>query len=254
MRKQHPITMFEQINLKKELIKERGTIQLPEKALLNEVKELLKHARQSDDAILSRLREGKTKQTFVEPIAINENELKYIFNLSQIKNVCINYRLRFLDPKLFKGDFPYEAIVKIREFEDRTGKEIKEFKLMAPSKMFKLLDPDKDPLLFANIGNGNYYLIHQWGNDLAWYRKYLVWPFRNLKNIIFTLLTLALLVTFFLPSSLIIQESKMVGQAYLGKMIFFLLFTLGLFGLTLRISLGSDKNLNELDWDNRFFY
>ena len=254
MSEQHQRAMFEDINLKKELIKERGTILQPEDALLEKVGGLLVRSLQSDEQVISRLRKGRTKNAVIDPVTVDENDFEQIFSLDQIKNVCVNYRLRFLDSKLFKANYPYEAIMKIREFEKRNGCEVKEFKLMAPSKMFKLIDPDKDPLLFANIGNGNYYLIHQWGNDLAWYRKFLAWPFRNLKNIVLTLITLSLLVTFFLPSSLIVHESKMIGQIYLGKMIFFLLFTLGTFAFTLRFSLRGNKNLNDLDWDNRFIY
>ncbi|WP_395062778.1 hypothetical protein [Flavobacterium sp.] len=42
---------------------------------------------------------------------------------------------------------------------------------MAPSKAFNLKKYD-DPLLFAPIGNDYYYLIHKWGNDLAWYKNF----------------------------------------------------------------------------------
>ena len=42
---------------------------------------------------------------------------------------------------------------------------------MAPSKLFELENYD-DPLLFASLGDGYYYLIHKWGNDLSFLEKY----------------------------------------------------------------------------------
>ena len=41
-------------------------------------------------------------------------EEEKIYTLEQIKKLCIKYRLRFLDSKVFKGDFPHEAILKIK--------------------------------------------------------------------------------------------------------------------------------------------
>src|SRR5690606_5897121 len=40
-----------------------------------------------------------------------------IYNLNDIKRVCIKYRLRFLDTSYFKGEFPYEAISEIKKLE-----------------------------------------------------------------------------------------------------------------------------------------
>ncbi|CAN0604076.1 unnamed protein product, partial [Ectocarpus sp. 12 AP-2014] len=93
-----------------------------------------------------------------------------IYHTKEIKQICIDYRLRFLDTKYFKGTIPAEGLSKIKALEKEHDTEIKGFKIIAPSKLFKLEDKD-DPLLFAPIGNGYYYLIHQWGNDLQPFRK-----------------------------------------------------------------------------------
>ncbi len=61
-----------------------------------------------------------------------------LFHIEQIKKICINYRLRFLDSKLFKGVIPKEAISKIRQLEKNHQTELKGFKVLAPSKMFKI--------------------------------------------------------------------------------------------------------------------
>ena len=44
-------------------------------------------------------------------------ETNRIFHLSQIRKVCIDYRLRFLDLKYFKGNVPAEGIEKITQLE-----------------------------------------------------------------------------------------------------------------------------------------
>ena len=44
-------------------------------------------------------------------------ETHRIFHLNQIKKVCIDYRLRFLDLKYFKGNIPNEGVEKIIQLE-----------------------------------------------------------------------------------------------------------------------------------------
>ena len=92
-------------------------------------------------------------------------ETDKIYHVQQIKDICIDYRLRFLDSSFFKNDIPEEAISKIKNFEKNHNTTLDGFKIMAPSKLFQLKNYD-DPLLFAPIGNDYYYLIHKWGNDI----------------------------------------------------------------------------------------
>ena len=72
------------------------------------------------------------------------------------------------------------------------------FKIIAPSKLFKLENYD-DPLLFAPIGNGYYYLIHKWGNDLSPLRKWLMKPYKNFENLIVAILLISLATTIVIP-------------------------------------------------------
>ena len=61
-----------------------------------------------------------------------------IFHISDIKKICIDYRLRFLDFNLFKGHVPDEAYKNLKVFYSN-HKEIKrEIKMMAPSSLFQL--------------------------------------------------------------------------------------------------------------------
>ena len=97
-------------------------------------------------------------------------ETQRIFHLNQIRKVCIDYRLRFLDLKYFKGNIPKEGINKITQLEKEHQTSLEGFKIMAPSVLFRLKKTD-DPLLFVPLGNNYFYLVHKWGNDLSFFRK-----------------------------------------------------------------------------------
>ena len=85
--------------------------------------------------------------------------------MDQIREVCIQYRLRFLDIKYFKNDLPESAHQAIQDIETNHGTVLADFKVMAPSVLFRLERKD-DPLLFVPMGNNYYYLVHKWGNDI----------------------------------------------------------------------------------------
>ena len=46
----------------------------------------------------------------------NKIESDRLFHIDDIKKICIDYRLRFLDLKYFKGEIPEEGIKKINSF------------------------------------------------------------------------------------------------------------------------------------------
>src|SRR6476620_7293381 len=79
-------------------------------------------------------------------------ETDRIFHLKQIRQICIDYRLRFLDTSYFKDGIPEEAVTAICRLEKVHETTVHGFKIMAPTKAFQLLSYD-DPLLFAPIGN-----------------------------------------------------------------------------------------------------
>lgn len=174
-------------------------------------------------------------------------ESKRIYHISTIKNICIDYRLRFLDAKYFKGDIPKEAISQIKEIEKKHNTSLKGFKIMAPSKLFKLADKD-DPLLFAPIGNGYYYLIHKWGNDLHPLRKILVWPFKNIINLAFVTMMVSFLITFLVPSGLF---SKTDTSA---EFIMIFLFNFKMIGaIVIYYGFARGKNFNPAIWNSKYF-
>lgn len=144
---------------------------------LEEVRRILNENETERQQIKSTLHAQSA--TIVNTFEFDLLETDKIFHINQIQKVSIDYRLRFLESHLFKNSIPEEAISTISALEKAHNTKLSGFKIMAPSKTFHLKNYD-DPLLFAPIGNDYYYLIHQWGNDLSWYRKLLVLPFKNI--------------------------------------------------------------------------
>ena len=131
---------------------------------------------------------------------LNKLSKSRIYHIDHIKKVSIDYRLRFLDIKYFKNKLPIEALKQIKKLEKEHKTKLSEFKIMAPSVLFRL--EKDDPLLFVPLGNEYYYLIHKWGNDLHPFRKALMWPFKNIWNLLLAVLALSWVFTELTPLSL----------------------------------------------------
>jgi hypothetical protein len=174
-------------------------------------------------------------------------ETRRIFHLSQIRAICIDYRLRFLDSKYFKGEIPEQAVSEIKKLEKMHQTELKGFKILAPSKLFKLEDKD-DPILFAPIGNGYFYLICKWGKDLHPLRRVLVWPFKNIVNLAAVVLFISLLVTLMVPRGLF---SKTGSAAEFWIIFFFMFKSIAAVVIFYGFALG--KNFNPAIWNSKYF-
>ena len=170
-----------------------------------------------------------------------------IFHLDQIKNICIDYRLRFLGSHLYKSSVPEEAVSKIRALEKVHNTTLSGFMIMAPSKQFHLESYD-DPLLFAPIGNGYYYLIHKWGNDLSRFRKLTVRPLRNFSNLLGFLAVASLLF------ALLITQLFFYGKDTDVFLLIAFLFTFKSFcGIALYYCFWKGKNFNSAIWDSPYY-
>lgn len=106
--------------------------------ILAEVQEILNKDSLKEEAISKQL--ATKNHTRENDFDFDILETDKIFHLDQIKEICIDYRLRFLNSSYFKGNIPQEAISKIKHLEAAHHTEIKGFKIMAPSKLFKLED------------------------------------------------------------------------------------------------------------------
>lgn len=174
-----------------------------------------------------------------------------IFHIDAIKALAIDYRLKFLPAKRFKGEIPTAAVSSIKEIEKAHQTALENMHVMAPKRFFELDDCDGDPLLFTQIGENHYYLIAKWGNDVSVFRKWLLWPLRNLRNAMLTIVVLAALVAVALPSELVVREATRLEWNY--RAIFFIqcLFMIG--GLSLMYTLAFNRNTSEKEWNSKYF-
>lgn len=235
---------FPKTNIEEKLLryKERSS---QSEDLLNTVYQILQEHQDRRERIEQTISQGGNK--VINGFEFDLLETDRIYHISQIKKICIDYRLRFLDSKYFKGDIPQEAFQKIAALEKQHQIELSGFKIIAPSKLFKLKDKD-DPLLFAPIGNGYYYLIHKWGNDLHPLRKVLMWPFKSIVNLTMVVFVVSYLTTLLVPDGLF---SKSNSSAQFWIIFFFMFKCLASVVIFYGFALG--KNFNPQIWNSKYF-
>ncbi|MEL6305262.1 MAG: hypothetical protein AAFQ20_10780 [Bacteroidota bacterium] len=236
--------MLRNTNIERELfkLKTRGP---EEQKVLLEVQKILETHKHPENRI---------KENLEKPSNQNQNDFVFdkldsakIYHIDQIKDICIDYRLRFLDARLFKGKIPNAAIDKVKQLEEVHNTELKGFRIMAPSKLFKLEDKD-DPLLFAPIGNEYFYLIHKWGNDLHPLRKILVWPFKGIVNLTVLTLLVSYFATLLVPDGLFTKQSS---AAEFWIIYFFMFKCIASVVIFYGFALG--KNFNPAIWNSKYF-
>lgn len=172
-------------------------------------------------------------------------ETNKIFHIDQIKTICIDYRLRFLESNLFQNPLPEEAITQIDELQKLHKTELNGFKIVAPSSAFNLKNYD-DPLLFAPIGNGYYYLIHKWGNDVSFLRKWKFKPIKNIENFLIFSVLLSWVITLITP------ETNLSRQIPMASLIVFLFAFKSIVGVALYYFFMMGKNFNTEIWNREF--
>jgi len=106
-----------------------------------------------------------------------ENEYGDIFTKSDIKEIALDYNLRFLPIEYYKGNICSELPSVILRFCEKNKISTTDnylhssFHIMAPKENFKLLEKPKDPLLFYKVGviDGEdiYTLVYKWGDDFT---------------------------------------------------------------------------------------
>ena len=185
---------------------------------------------------------------FFNDFDIDKLKSKNIYHISDIKKICIDYRLRFLNIKYFKADIPLTAQTKLKTFKKEQKLNILDLKIMAPSKLFKLKNAD-DPLLFCNLGNEYFYLIDKWGNDLSFFRKISMWPFKSLTNILFFIAFLSLLATLIIPKGIFVYDNSPNAEFFITYL--FMLKSIVAIVLFFGFSLG--KNFNKAIWNRKYF-
>ncbi|MFT4673843.1 MAG: hypothetical protein ACJAYD_001026 [Patiriisocius sp.] len=219
--------------------------QLSKNEILKDVKDVLRQ----NEIERKNIKRELQQVTISQKNAFNFDLLKtaQIFHISDIEKLCVDYRLRFLDARYFKGPFPDEAITKIRTLEKDHHTTLKGFKIVAPSKLMKLENAD-DPLLFAPMGNDYFYLIHKWGNDLHPFRKAMVWPYKTFENLVFTILIVSIFLAGITPLHFFSTGNP--TQEYL---LYFLFVFKGVAGIVLFYGFSKGKNFNNAIWRSKYY-
>lgn len=236
--------LFERTHLEKVLdrvkMKEVDTIDIHE-----EINKIFVAEQEHDNSIGQRIKNGNAREA--NEFNFDLLESGSIYHLKHIKEVCIDYRLRFLDSKYFKGDIPQEAISKIKQLEKEHKTKLQGFKIMAPSKLFKLKDKN-DPLLFVPLGNDYFYFIHKWGNDLHPLRKALMWPFKNMVNLAWVVFALSYFVTLLFPLNLFTKSTS----GYEFWILFFFMFK-SLVAVVIFYGVAKGKNFSHAIWRSKYY-
>lgn len=232
------------LNIEKELNIQKSK-DVSSKNLIEEVQKILVDNQMERNSIKNNLNsEGvQTTNAFVFDLLDTDK----IYHINSIKNICVDYRLRFLDSHLFKNEIPEEAISKISHLEKSHNLTVGGYKIIAPSKLFKLENYD-DPLLFAPIGNDYYYLIHKWGNDMNPFRKLMALPLKNMGNCLIALTLLSLVTTMILPVSKFGPENLNVV-----KLMSFLFVFKSYCAILIYYCFWKGKNFSSENWNSKFY-
>ena len=232
---------MKKVNLFEELLRERNK-QISSNELKSLIKDIWKKGDLKKNRIANSLNDKNNKN--FNKMKFENMETKNIFHKDTIKSICVQYRLRFLDSNLFKGDYPDNITKVISDIEKKHETTLNNFMIMAPSKLFKIKSPD-DPILFVPLGNDYYYLIHKWGEEFNYLRKLLVLPFKNIDNLtVFSILVsvfFALVGKLFMPS--LTSSEVFILFLFLVKGFIFIFFYM--FFLTRR-------NFSESIWNSKY--
>jgi hypothetical protein len=240
--------MFSSINIQDELLKTRRKHAETQHMLMQQVEEAQKKGTAVDEFLLKRLQKAPKPGKW----QINTDLLdkKKVFSLDDIKSICIQYRLRFLDSKYFKIEgLPTEDAQAIKSLEKELGKEIRSVKMLAAINSFRQEDVNNALLLFAEMDENNFYLVHKLGNDFTWYKKIISFPFRSIGALLVTLTIIGLPIAFIVPVLLFSTSEKVqyYQMLYLAAFTVCTAFTIVFGGFTFY------KKFSRVCWNRPYF-
>lgn len=125
---------------------------------------------------------GKLQNLRGEEIERKKFDEKYglVVHRDELKGLCLNYDLRLLPTRLYKGHLDVAAVQKLKEYATKINIELndytlrEEFFILAPSESFfleKIQVVDKDPVLLHRLNNGYYAVIYKWGKNFTFFRS-----------------------------------------------------------------------------------
>ena len=114
------------VNLEKELQTQRTKLRAEnETEVLNAFKQLYQAETEKEQQILANIFGSDGSIDLLDTTKLDPNK---IYGVDEIKKICVDYRLRFLDGSYFKGEIPFEAISKIKALQKNQQTEIKGLK------------------------------------------------------------------------------------------------------------------------------
>ncbi|MBC7861438.1 MAG: hypothetical protein IAF38_00605 [Bacteroidia bacterium] len=237
--------MFEDVKIIEALSRERKKIRGKEEVLIEEVNKILSDELFTEKNILKNLKTYNQTFDLLDEETLDKSK---IYGLKEIKNICIRYKLRFLDSQVYKGEFPSEAIFSIKELSKEQRRTFRNFKILGPYESFKNKNNTSDPILFAETNYGNFYLIHHWDNKVKWYKKITAFPLRRIETLLSTICMVSMIFTVSLPNKLLVTSSQF---SFWGLHRFACFFHLLIFftGLTVYMLFAFNKNFSSSNWD-----
>lgn len=237
--------MFNKVDLSHQLKQLRHEVLSSEDKLLLEANKLIKRDLYRNKQLLENLEKyNKSFEILDEEILDKAN----IYQLYEIKKLAVIYRLKFLETKSYRSEIPYTAVLKTDYLNELNRKEINSFKILAPAEAFLSSKTEQCTLLFAKTNEENYYLIHQWGKNLSWYRKWLYLPLQRFENLVTTVFLITLTLTLCLPTSLItLDDTADYWSGYRAAAFFHLLIFN--FGVTVYFTFTLAKNFSDAIWN-----
>ena len=240
--------MLSNINIKKEL-------ELVQSKQENQVLELVNDQLLNDQKIENSIKNNLNQcvPTNFNPDLVDYN-INDVYDINAIKSIAVKYRLRFLPTKYFKNEIPQEAIFKTKNLEKKNNTSIKNFHILAPATSFDLEDVNKDPLLFAPLSNGKYLLIHQWGTDLSWFKRFTAIPLKSLDSMLISVGVIAFLIAMITPTWLILNSAE-IDMGYFGyhRMAWFMYAYILICSITTFICFSQNIYPSEYQWNKKTY-
>jgi hypothetical protein len=169
-----------------------------------------------------------------------------IVHEDRLRDLCIDYRLRFLDAEHFSNRIPYEAVAAMERLDKAAGQRLNGYKIVAPASMFRLTYQDKDPMLMLQLGGGYYYLVHKWGGEVSFMRRMVMYPLRSFAAMLKTIFGLCALI------ALLVPDSILGAQPGLVRIIFFFYLLFASSAMTVLYGFSRAKNFSENLWSSRY--
>lgn len=235
------------VNLEKELSRVQRSVT---ENLIEEANALLERERKHEERIWRALGKSAPVSTF-DALDISHLNADKLYSLEAIRKIAIRYRLRFLPTKYYSGEYPVEAVSAIKELEKAHQTNLENLYIMAPKKKFVLGDCDGDPLLFARVGEDQYYLIAKWGQDLHPVRRVLLWAYQTPGHALFTALLATVILTFLIPAEW--MQFANFKDVWAVRGMVFIHILVGILSMGIFFTMMYFRNFSDREWNSKYF-